>query len=363
MTEAHLNLLPDPPKGRAGWPWTEAPAPVLVPAPPGTGPWPKISIVTPSFNQGQFLEETIRSVLLQNYPNLEYIVIDGGSSDGSLEILEKYAPWLTYWVSEPDSGQSEAINKGIDRCSGEIFNWLCSDDFLDPDALFTVAKTLGEGDAEVFCGVSRLLHCDGSVGYARTPVLDSVDRMIFIAHICQPATFFKGTIIRQLGHLNGSLHYCMDAEWWVKYLLAHGKEGIATSESVLVNYRFHEASKSVSDTVLFEHDFCAVKYAVLKLFGAPGFISRYYSAAQAAPLELSCGLGSVHGSIDRRQLISCYTRKSIKESFLRRELTSLACNLVYDAFLKRGTFFNYLTEILPRLSRRRTNRRGRGSAE
>ena len=97
--------------------------------------YPRISIVTPSYNQGQFIEQTIRSVLLQNYPNLEYIIIDGGSTDNTVETIEKYEQYITYWVSEPDRGQSHAINKGFARCTGEIMAWLNSDDLYLPSAL------------------------------------------------------------------------------------------------------------------------------------------------------------------------------------------------------------------------------------
>src|SRR5688572_28969334 len=103
-----LSDLPAPPPGKTGWPWTEETFQLPEAMPDGKR-WPRISIVTPSYNQGQFIEETIRSVLLQCYPNLEYIVIDGGSTDDSVEIIEKYKSWLTYWVSEPDKGQVDAI--------------------------------------------------------------------------------------------------------------------------------------------------------------------------------------------------------------------------------------------------------------
>ena len=99
--------------------------------------WPRISIVTPSFNQGQFIEETIRSILLQGYPNLEYIIIDGGSTDESVEIIKKYEPWLTYWVSEKDRGQAHAINKGLERCTGEILAYINSDDYYYPGCFCT----------------------------------------------------------------------------------------------------------------------------------------------------------------------------------------------------------------------------------
>src|SRR5262245_19754812 len=105
-----LPELPPPPLGKTGWPWTVETQRLPAVRPDGST-WPRISIVTPSYDQGQFIEETIRSVLLQGYPDLEYIVIDGGSTDGAVDIIRKYAPWLTYWTSEPDHGQAHAINK------------------------------------------------------------------------------------------------------------------------------------------------------------------------------------------------------------------------------------------------------------
>ena len=111
-----LDRLPAPPHGRSGWPWNVETDPAVY---THSADWPRISIVTPSFNQAAFVEETIRSVLLQNYPNLQYIVIDGGSTDATVEMLKKYSKWLDYWVSEPDRGQSAAINKGLAHCDGD----------------------------------------------------------------------------------------------------------------------------------------------------------------------------------------------------------------------------------------------------
>src|ERR1700758_987177 len=114
-----LDELPPPPIDKDGWPWTDD-SPQLPDATVDGKPWPLLSVITPAYNQGQFIEETIRSVLLQGYPNLEYIIIDGGSKDGTVEVIRKYERWLSYWVTEPDNGQSHAINKGFRRARGEI---------------------------------------------------------------------------------------------------------------------------------------------------------------------------------------------------------------------------------------------------
>jgi len=129
MRRPNLSDLPKPPKGKTGWPWTDETEQLPVKMSDGSD-WPKISIVTSNYNYGHFIEETIRSVLLQGYPNLEYIIVDGGSTDNSVEIIKKYEPWLTYWVSEKDNGQASAINKGFSNASGEIYSWINSDDLL-----------------------------------------------------------------------------------------------------------------------------------------------------------------------------------------------------------------------------------------
>jgi glycosyltransferase involved in cell wall biosynthesis len=131
MKSLHVSELPAPAAGKVGWPWTveSPPCPETM---PDAAEWPKISIVTPSYNQADFLEETIRSVLLQGYPSLEYFIIDGGSKDASVDIIKKYEPWLTGWVSEKDRGQSHAINKGFARCMGDLITFQNSDDFYLP---------------------------------------------------------------------------------------------------------------------------------------------------------------------------------------------------------------------------------------
>ena len=148
--------LPPPSSDKIGWPWNEDSIDISI----STLSWescPRISIITPSYNQAQFLEETIRSVLLQGYPDLEYIVMDGGSSDNSAEVIQKYEPWLAYWESEQDRGQCHAINKGWNRITGEITGWLNSDDIYRPGALRYVMEAFRHNpDAVVVVGACAL---------------------------------------------------------------------------------------------------------------------------------------------------------------------------------------------------------------
>src|SRR5918995_1840642 len=123
MSAINLNQLPLPPDNKTGWPCTDVPAAASYML-PDTGQWPRITIVTASYNQGKFIEETIRSVLLQGYPNLEYIIIDGGSTDSTTAVIRKYEEWLTYWVSEPDEGQTDAIKKGWGLATGEVVAYI-----------------------------------------------------------------------------------------------------------------------------------------------------------------------------------------------------------------------------------------------
>jgi glycosyltransferase involved in cell wall biosynthesis len=242
----HITLeeLPAPPPGKSGWPWTEASAPLAETAPDG-GEWPAISVVTPSYNQGIYLEETIRSVLLQGYPNLEFFIIDGGSSDESVEIIRKYDRWLTGWVSEKDDGQSDAINTGFARCTGEIFNWLCSDDFLTKNALAMVAEGFREDDGcDVLAGACFCQYDDEpEKSSARPAYVDGWERIPYHAGIWQPSCFYRRSMIERPELVLPHLHYCMDRELWC-YLFRRNARW-KWVEKVLSHYRFTGENKSV----------------------------------------------------------------------------------------------------------------------
>ncbi len=233
--------LPEPPAGLVGWPWDQE----SELAEPELAPWPRISIIIPSFNQGQYIEETIRSILLQGYPRLELHVIDGGSTDNTLEIIRKYEPWLSSWVSEKDSGQSEAINKGFCRCSGEIFSWLCSDDLLTPGSLETVARIFFESPQVDVVSGACIFQYDDRPENNQVKLVDRTDweKIPFSAPIWQPSCFFRRSLIKRKMLVREDLHYCMDRELWT-YLCAK-KTSWHWYDQPLSVYRFTGENKSL----------------------------------------------------------------------------------------------------------------------
>src|SRR5262245_26949587 len=208
--------LPPPPSGKIGWPWTEESQPLPAQMPDGR-PWPLISVVTPSLNQGEFIEETIRSVLLQGYPKLEYFIIDGGSTDGSLEVIKKYEAWLTYWVSEPDRGQSHAINKGWQRACGVILAWLNSDDTYNPGALRSAVERFRHNPA-VGMVYSDMNYIDVSsnVTYRLRSQPYQFHKLLLDNYVTQSTVFVRREVLDAVGFLDESLHLVMDQELWLR---------------------------------------------------------------------------------------------------------------------------------------------------
>lgn len=247
-----LNELPPPPPGKTGWPWDEESLQLPDLMHDGSS-WPRVSIVTPSYNQAQYIEETIRSVLLQGYPNLEYIIIDGGSADGSVNIIRKYEPWLAYWVSEPDRGQSHAINKGFRRATGEIMAYLNSDDIYYPNAVGFAASNLIQSDQGILIGaldqveihqgraefVKRLWPHEGP-SIHMSPIF--ADGRIEDFQFMQPSMFWRRAIWQRTGEFNEQNHYNMDREWCLQ-ALAKGAS-VMTADDVLARFALHPGSKS-----------------------------------------------------------------------------------------------------------------------
>ncbi|MCS3863263.1 glycosyltransferase involved in cell wall biosynthesis [Salinibacter ruber] len=250
MSCASLDDLPAPPKEETGWPWTEQTDPLPETQPSGE-PWPKISIVTPSYNQGRFLEETIRSILLQGYPNLEYIVIDGGSTDESEDVIKKYEPWIEYWVSEDDRGQTHAINKGLEQCTGDVFNWVNSDDYLARGALSVVGERFAASTPpEVLCGYNRRFDSETgkTVKYVRLFLSETPGRSVAKHRFIQTSTYYRMDVVQSLGPFDEDLHYNMDKEYFIRYILQRGQKYVSFTDEVLSHFRLHDSSKTVSES-------------------------------------------------------------------------------------------------------------------
>lgn len=250
MRTPTLAELPPPPAGRTGWPWTEEGERLPDRMPDGR-PWPRISITTPSYNQGAYLEETIRSVLLQGYPDIEYMVADGGSSDESVEIIRKYSPWLTWWVSEKDSGQGHAVNKGWERATGSLFAFLNSDDVLLPGAFATAVRAWGfDPDVAMVTGGIASTDAESRVLNTRAPFLEDAgpQDLTLVDHdrwlLPQPSSFFVGEHLERVGRwLREDLRYALDRE--LIYRLARSGR-VVLLDTPVATYRLHETSNTVA---------------------------------------------------------------------------------------------------------------------
>ncbi len=213
--------------------------------------WPRISIVTPSFNQGKFLEKTILSVINQGYPNLEYIIIDGGSTDNSLEIIAKYTSFLTHWVSEKDYGQSHAINKGFSHATGEILNWINSDDILCENALFAIAQSYLECNVDRMIIVGNGYEIDEGGNRVRERRVHAVrdSNMGIFEGIqgvpVQQSIFFSRKLYNEAGGVNPLIRYPMDIELYYKFDKL--KPVVKVESTFLGCFRKHSASKTVGE--------------------------------------------------------------------------------------------------------------------
>ncbi len=223
----------------------------------GVSEWPRITIVTPSFNQAQFLEETICSVLEQEYPNLEYMVIDGGSTDGSVAIIQKYATRLAYSVSESDHGQAHAINKGFARATGSLVGWINSDDLLLPGALRQLAEAhRQQSEALLFGNVIHFLNHE-HVGWLIRQNNVTLENMVAYWRMRgwawnQPGTFVPHRLLQKVGMLDESLRYVFDRDWMCRLLLASPSR--LYLRKPVAAFRLHSNSKTVREGLLWDQE-------------------------------------------------------------------------------------------------------------
>lgn len=346
-----LAELPAPPPDRQGWPWTEAP-----PAPVTSGrAWPRVTLVTPSFNQAAFLEETIRSVLLQGYPNLEYLVIDGGSTDGSVDILKKYAPWLHHWVSEPDRGQSHALAKGLARASGTWFNWINSDDYLQPGALAALVDAAEAPGTEAVVVSGRTANLRGTqvFGDYGMHLAPSWPDCLFHLRINQPGSLLRLSAVQQAGSVREDLHLVMDLDLWLRLLRQHGPTAFRSISTPVAVYRYHDASKTCAGDDVFALEEFAVLADLADAIAGSALspaLRRLRSQCQLAPSGSAAGGDPIPAAAAERAWVDrLVVTDSLLFSALRRSSARGADPM--DAFLA------VLPEMIPALARHHGLRR------
>lgn len=249
----------------------------------------KISLVTPCFQASSYIAETIESVLGQDYAELEYWIVDGGSTDGTVDIIKRYeGDSRLRWLSEKDRGQSDALNKGLQRCTGDVFNWINADDALTPGSLRAVADNFKSSGADIVSG--KTLEFSESdpdeTTLCRLPVRGTAEETICRGIYCQPSTFWKLDLIREFG-INLDLHYVMDWHMWVQYLTRYGQGKVVRRPETWARFRKHAVSKSMTMEQGFHAEALAVYRKLFDDLGAGELIPFHESELGGIPAKIA----------------------------------------------------------------------------
>ena len=281
---------------------------------------PLISIVIPSFNQGKYIEQTIISIIEQSYKKVEIIIIDAASTDETVAVIKKYEQYISYWVSEPDRGQSHAINKGLEKCNGEVFNWINSDDYLEPGALQNIATLFGENnDVQVVCGFTRCFFDeDNTTSHEyRMGVKPTVAETISLVEMNQPGSFYRTNIVKEFGGVNESLRYVFDDELWFRFLCKYGIENIYLTDKRFAHFRLHGSSKSVGEGfTLFGKEINALYIDILTNAQAPIWLLDCMKETEPSAKYISAGKWEI-SKLEKQKFIAAFAVKYINSIYIK----------------------------------------------
>lgn len=284
---------------------------------------PEFSIITPVLNQASTIEKCIESVAAQPV-DVEHIILDGGSTDGTTDIIRKHEDKLAFWVSEPDRGQSHAINKGLERVSGTWFNWLNADDRLTENALQTVLKT-AKSDTQVVVGKCKHINTDGeTIAEGSARIWDSLEATLGNYSMGQPSVFYRTEIVKQLGGLNENLHLCLDMDLWFRFLLKFGQDQIQTTDVILSEFLIHHEAKSSSQAEKMRAEKYGIYHALLSNFELPQSLNQFLSdfpIPESVNYKLPIGL-------DQEELLANFTWHLMVEAYQKREMEK--CRAYFD---------------------------------
>jgi glycosyltransferase involved in cell wall biosynthesis len=300
MKPIRLIDLPLAPANKEGWPWNFGCT--HLPAKMDNGSlWPRISLVTPSYNQSRFLEETLRSVLLQGYSNLEYIVMDGGSTDGSIEILQKYAQYFDYWTTAKDEGHAHALISGFKRSTGVILGFVNSDDVLMPNALSTVGRFfVAHPEVDLVVGKSLIYDSSSQIIYRVLGLAPTFRSLLFYgsAGFNQPASFWKKRAMFEVGGFDASMQFSFDYDM---YLRLTKRRKACHIDKYLAAFRIHPESKTSTiryvqrenDTILQDRYGLNTYHFITRKIMAIFYRLRYLFFTMLFKIKTTVGLDSI----------------------------------------------------------------------